>query len=227
MDIDSNTPPVGKANSPRSGVQTAPTSPQERNSQRGMPNGSATAPTSATEVRPPDVGLSGLSSLAATEPFLPTTNGNGLSGMNDLKSDLPFKSRASDSYPTDANASSTLKYPEVPVPPTLASKFTITTGADYLSNMDQYVKEYCKYNKVMLNHFRARQENLESDMEKTVCETRGASAKGIGFAQYYKMMKQDEGAMIAWQLAQSRHVQALGKCEEVRNKVKRLVEAQG
>jgi hypothetical protein len=179
-------------------------------------NGSATAPTSTTEPHPPG-GFNGLSGLKNVEPFLPSTNGDGLSGLGDLGANLPFKSASSSSHPTKPNSVRPLKYPSVPGAPRPPTMLTETAVTGYFSHMDHYISSFRKYNRTMVNHFAARDAELDN-LDEGFIRNRGETTKGIGFSSYMKKMKEDQSVMETWKVAQEMHTQAMRQCEEVRNK---------
>ncbi|KAF2116182.1 hypothetical protein BDV96DRAFT_645519 [Lophiotrema nucula] len=228
MDIDTNTPPLEKAKTApgatATGSRTAPTSPQQTQPSEAsrLPNGSATAPPSATDPHPPAGGLNGLGGLGKVEPFLPTANGDALDGFDDLKSTLPFQSKASNSHPAKANTTQKLVYPSVPVAPPVPTVLNQTTASAYLAQMDGYVKSFGEYNKTMMNHFMARQTECDSCLDPKLARNRGDQTTKIGFPSYVQMMKQDEKVMEAWKIGQEMHIRALEQCEEVRNRTMKL-----
>ncbi|KAJ4371538.1 hypothetical protein N0V83_004757 [Neocucurbitaria cava] len=117
MDIDSHTPPVSGPGPLKGGVRTMPTSPKINTTGIGTaPNGSATAPSSATTARPPPApGLYGISGIANVAPFQSQPT-NDL-GLGELQDSLPFPSQAADTHPTKPNTAQKLRYPEIPTAP--------------------------------------------------------------------------------------------------------------
>jgi hypothetical protein len=108
MDINSRPPPVKK------GTRTVLTL-QKLNTTAGIgviPNGSATAPSSATTAKPPGGGLKGIDSDSRKLLVEPQTNGtSGLASVDDA---LPFQSQASNSHPVKSHAAQSLKFPQIP-----------------------------------------------------------------------------------------------------------------
>lgn len=216
MDIDSGTPPIPKP--VQRGIRTAPTSPKINTSAGPgvLPNGSATAPSSATTANPPIPGLNGIGGIATVEPFVKPPNG-GLSGLGDLSDTLPFDSQPSRSHPTKPNTSQRLKYPEIPGAPSPPVKVDQASADQYFRRMESYVKAYKNYSKALTNHFVARNAELEN-LDDNFIHRRGETAKRLGFASYLARMRDDEEVMETWKLAQERHIYALQQCEETRNK---------
>lgn len=213
MDVDEDTPSIGK---------TKATSTSTTAAKDAMPNGTAAAPTPADKA--PDPGLNGLAGLGNVEPFLPTSN-RGM-GLDELKDTLPFKSAASQSHPTKPNTAQKLKYPEVPIAPAVPPKLDPVLTNDYFNRMDSYVKQYRKWNQNMLSHFAAREEEL-NDLEDRFIHQRGETTNKIGFPGYLTRMKEDETVMETWKLGQEMHITAMMKCQDVRNKTMKQYLASG
>ncbi|KAF1845425.1 uncharacterized protein K460DRAFT_376855 [Cucurbitaria berberidis CBS 394.84] len=219
MDIDSSTPPIPKPM--KGGIRTAPASPKI-NTAAGIgtvPNGSATAPSSATSARPPVLGLNGLSGIANVEPFQAPQNG-GI-GLDELKDTLPFPSQSASSHPTKPNTAQKLKYPEMPTAPPLPAKLDQSSADQYFHRMESYIKAYKNYCKALTAHFVARNTELEQ-LDDHFIHHRGETTKKLGFASYLAKMREDEEVMETWKLAQERHINALQQCEEVRHKTIKL-----
>ncbi|KAL6708972.1 hypothetical protein ACN47E_002099 [Coniothyrium glycines] len=217
MDIDPATPPLPKAT--KKGTRTAPSSPRLDTTTRlePIPNGAATAPSSATSARPPRGGLDGMAGLA--EPLFGSQNG-GIA-LDDLKSTLPFDSQASTSHPTKPNTAQKLKFPDVPFAPPPPAKVDQASAAEYFNRMVTYVKAYKKYSKSITAHFNARNTELE-DLDDHFIHNRGETTRKLGFVSYLAKMKEDEEVMETWKLAQERHITALQHCEEIRNKALKM-----
>ncbi|UPX15282.1 uncharacterized protein EKO05_0005736 [Ascochyta rabiei] len=220
MDIDSDSPPATNANSSTTRPKTAPSSPRKEKTRRtgSVPPKSAPYPAPATAPFAP--GLNGLSGIASVEPFLPTQNG-GLSELDALKDTLPFQSQASATHPTKQNSARALKLPPVPMAPHAPLKLDQATTDAYFSHMESYARAFNSFSKGITNHFASRSAELEG-LEDRFIHNRGETSKKLGFASYLNRMKEDEAVMTMWKIAQERHIQALEKCEEVRNKTIKL-----
>jgi curved DNA-binding protein CbpA len=214
MDIDSGPPPITKP--AKKGTRTE-TSPKLNTAGVGaMPNGSATAPSSATTAKPPVEGLNGVGPDMINPLVQP-----GLSGMGSVMDSLPFPSGASSSHPVKANAARNLKYPEMPYAPTPPEKLDLASANTYFDRMGSYVKSYRNYCKVLTGHFAARSSEME-DLDEHFIHNRGETTKKLGFASYMAKMEEDESVMETWKLAQERHIAALQQCADVRNKTMKL-----
>ncbi|KAF2274715.1 uncharacterized protein EI97DRAFT_421899 [Westerdykella ornata] len=222
MDIDSTTPPPGtpiRFATPTGGATSSPLAsvptPSASVPNGPTPNGTAHAPQIGPD-GPPAAGLNGLSGLRNVEPLAPS-NGAGLSGLDDLGDTLPFPSRASNAHPTKPNSAQKLKYPTVPSAPAVPAKLDDISVRTYLTQMERYVQIYREYNKTMTKHFLSREAELESLDEHFILH-RGETTTKLGFASYMRKLEEDEKVMETWKLAQEMHMQAMQKCEEVRNK---------
>jgi hypothetical protein len=216
MDIDSAPTPVKNA------TRTAPTSPR-LNTTAGvgaMPNGSATAPSSATTAKPPGGGLDALGPDMLDPLMKPQTN--GIAGMANVGDALPFESQASNSHPIKANAAQELKFPILPYPPPVPTKLDIPTVDDYFHRMGSYVKAYRNYSKQLTKHFASRSAELDEGLDEHFIHQRGETTTKLGFASYLARMEEDEGVVETWKLAQEKHIIALHQCEEIRNKTMKL-----
>lgn len=219
MDLD-DTPPLKPAKAGPVPSGAPPLSPPKSN---GIGNAAARNGNASTSNPPkaPTGAFNGLSGLAAVEPFLPSSNG-GLGGLGDLKDTLPFKSQPSNSHPTKSSTAQKLKFPQVPAAPAVPAKITQESVGSYFSQMEIYVRQYKAYNATLTKHFIARNEELENLDERCIHQ-RGETTQKLGFASYLKKMKEDEGVMEAWKVAQEWHIKALEQCAEVRNKAKQYL----
>jgi hypothetical protein len=240
MDIDSNTPPTERPRPLATGsdrtfkpgtpikfsatsAQPAPSPQDPPKAKAGTkPKNSAPPSSSATEA-PTSPGLNGIAGLRNVEPFAPPTNGSGLSGLADLNDTLPFKSKPSASHPTKSNSAQKLKYPNVPGAPQPPTTLDESSTRIYLTQMERYVKSFRDYNKTMMQHFAARDVELES-LDEHFILNRGETSKKLGFASYMKRMKEDNSVLEAWKLAQEMHLLAMQTCADVRTKRLKLAD---
>ncbi|KAF1956926.1 hypothetical protein CC80DRAFT_534913 [Byssothecium circinans] len=216
MDIDSETPPTAKLGStPPASAQPFSSRPQSSGT-GSVPNGNASAKPSATAAKPTAPGLTGLAGLAAVEPFLPTSNG-GLSGLDDLKTQLPFQSQASSAHPTKPNTAQKLKFPTVPRAPQVPKSLDTTSIEVYFTQMENYIHQYRKWSMEITNHLAARDAELD-DLDENFIRQRGERTQKLGFASYLQKMKEDEAVLETRKVAHEMHIKALEQCEVVRNK---------
>ncbi|KAF2130256.1 hypothetical protein P153DRAFT_337839 [Dothidotthia symphoricarpi CBS 119687] len=210
MDIDSSTPPAPSRNPSNSRTQATPTTVP-------VSKGSAQTPSFVAAALP------GFSPSGATketvEPFVSTQNG-GLD-MGDLGDSLPHKSQASSAHPTKPSSAQSLKFPDIPAAPRPPSKLDRESTDVYFIQFERYVKSYMQLSKAIATHFNARNVQLQ-DLDDHFVRSRGETTKKLGFASYMDRMREDEAVITTWGVAQGKHIQALGQCEEVRNKTIKL-----
>jgi hypothetical protein len=221
MDIDSGTPPAADANKNKAGSGAAPASAQIHATVGAMPNGSATAPPSATTVHPSPPGLNGVGTAMINEETFapPRTDNLGMNGVGDA---LPFESKASNSHPTKPNTAQKLKFPHMPAAPVMPHAYDQVFVDMYFQKFEQYCKDYMHATKAMTAHFVARDAELASDLPDRFAHHRGEMSKKIGFPGYLARMKEDEQVLMTWNTYQEHHLKALAQCEEVRNKSMKL-----
>lgn len=223
MDLDEDSPPIGKAKS--TPVSTAASSvAQTKNAETGTVHNGTAADSAAPADKPAESGSNPLAGLANVEPFLPATD-RGL-GLDELKDSLPFKSGTSQTHPTKPNTAQKLKYPVVPVAPSVPAKLDPASTNDYFSRMESYVRQYRKWNQNMMSHFAAREEEL-NDLDDRFIHQRGETTNRIGFPGYLARMKEDEEVMTTWQYGQEQHIAAMEMCRDVRNKTMKQYIASG
>lgn len=216
MDVDVDTPPLAKTRSTPGSASGAGPEKGTANGTGAVPNGAAAASSSLPANNNSGAGLNGLAAeLGNVAPFTATTN-RGL-GLDELKDTLPFTSGASQNHPTKSNTAQKLKYPEVPMPPTVPAKLDPTTASEYFSRMESYIRQYRKWTQNMLNHFVAREEELNG-LDERLVQQRGETTSKIGFPGYLARLKEDEAVMETWKVGQELHISAMNKCQDVRNK---------
>jgi hypothetical protein len=214
MDIDSETSPGSTDSAAKTRPSTSAGEKTNGNTDTAVDKETAAAS------KPPASGLGGLADLASVEPLLPSHNG-GLSGLDALKDTLPFPSQASTSHPTKPNSARSLKFPSVPVAPQAPTKLDHSTTDLYFSQMEAYARAYNAFSRDITEHFSARSAELEN-LDTHFIHSRGETSSKLGFASYLNRMREDEGVMTTWKIAQERHITALEACEEVRNKSVKL-----
>lgn len=155
-----------------------------------------------------------------TDPLTASRDEGGI-GLDDLSTALPFPSQASDTHPTKPNAAQKLKFPTIPSPPTLPIKYDQVFIDFYFSRFEMYVKDYGRACKAMKDHLAAREVECEG-LDARFCHHRGETTKGMGFASYQAKMAEDFEVLTTWHYCQEQHLKALGECEEVRNRSRRL-----
>lgn len=204
-------------------------------------------PSSATETPGPQPSLApttgvDLNDLANIAPLKPSDT--GLGDLKDLNSTLPFESKASPARPsqtvTNGFAVSSLKTLNLPKPPKNIipplENVTPETWARYMTEMSAYMHDWHIFDKKMLDHFQARQVQLDmtlmsnwmsalgdgpngEEISRKIQE--GSSTSGnqkAGYAAYRQWMEEDMRVREWWDVACERHRQAvidLGKVREM------------
>ncbi|KIW80644.1 hypothetical protein Z517_07260 [Fonsecaea pedrosoi CBS 271.37] len=175
-----------------------------------------------------------LKEFAQQAPFAPTSA--GLKGMkDDLETFLPFESRASNDVNLNRAASARIralnlpKPPKVVVPPA-ADRLDKINFAQYVSNMENYMREWNLFNARMLEHFRSRQDRVCGTMsphwiaqpsdgpDADALDKDGASDKLAGYGAYIQWLKDDAQCRHWWEEANERHLECmedLGKIRQV------------
>lgn len=187
-----------------------------------------------------------LDSLSHVAPFQPSNT--GLGDLKDLITTLPFESQTSRSRPsqtmTNGVAFSSLKALNLPRPPKEVipplEDVTQDCWARYTSEMAVYMREWDAFNLKMLDHFRARQAQLDMSLKPNWMRALGDGPDvneiyqkiqddpdngrnmKVGYAAYRHWMEEDERVREWWNLAFDRHMQAVIELGKVREKAKPL-----
>jgi hypothetical protein len=213
MDVDSDGPPAKEPHGSRTGAHA---------SQPAL-NGTGAEPKPAATVPPPAQeqvasALDGLTNLKNVEPFAP--NENGLFGIADLGSSLPFKSQPSTSHPTKPNAAKQLNFPHLPVPPEVPAKLDAKSFDEYMIRMKLYTTAVQRFDDIMLKHFMARKEQM-AGLDPNWLRNQGETTKAPGFDTYTRAIEQDEQALEHWMTGKEKHKEAMAKCKDVRRRAAR------
>ncbi|ROT40715.1 hypothetical protein SODALDRAFT_273059 [Sodiomyces alkalinus F11] len=155
-----------------------------------------------------------LADLKNVAPFAqpPAT---GLGSFSDLKTNLPFESKASDKIPIakekHTTTSQELNFPLVPQaptpPPTLAVsglKPTLPAWQKYLVDFQNYMQQWDAFTVQVTEHFNARKEQI-----LRAREARGyaflAAQSDSGIEEYLEWLRQDQGVRRKWTAACESH----------------------
>jgi hypothetical protein len=241
MDIDDSFP--SSVPSTPSEVKRATTPPQPATARRGQTLGTDTPGLQPSQKAVADVNLDDLSNVA---PFKPSDT--GLGDLRDLNTTLPFESKASPARPshtmTNGITFSSLKALNLPKPPedVIPPLEDVTQEAwtRYTTKMSAYMREWRIFNKKMLDHFQARQAQLDITLMSNWMRALGDGPSGeeisratpqepstsgnqkAGYAAYRQWMEEDMKVREWWNVACERHRQAVIELGRVRDMAKPL-----
>ncbi|TPX08451.1 uncharacterized protein E0L32_010068 [Thyridium curvatum] len=152
--------------------------------------------------------------LKKTEPFAPSAT--GLNSFQDLKSNLPFESKASATAPVPKPKPSRINFPVPPPAPPPPAALAVpglkpSAGAweKYVWQFGDYMQEWATFNNRYVDHFQARRNTFEK-------QRRGSNGTKGGFAwlatkgddgirEYLGWMEQDREVRTKWAAAASEH----------------------
>ena len=242
MDIDDSLP-TNVASSPSEVTEAAdplqPTTKEKKHASAAETPGVHPSHTAAA-----DVNLNDLSNVAPLKP-----SDTGLGDLKDLNTTLPFESKASPARPSQTVAKgvafSSLKALNLPRPPKNVipplENVTQETWARYISEMSAYMHEWNIFNKKMLDHFQARQAQLDLTLTSNWMSALGDGPSGeeistkiqddpssssgqqkAGYAAYRQWMEEDMRVREWWNVACDRHQQAVIDLGRVREMAKPL-----
>ena len=209
MDIDSNPPP--SASEMRSTHDPLGDTIRSR-----APNKTPTASAAASPTRPDTESAAfNLNNIAQAAPFTPS-NTDGLGDLDDLGSNLPFRSQPASTLPTADIHEHNLALPNPPRPPKPPNVSALTRKAYdyYMVFVRSYMAEWNMFNQKMVAHFTARQTMIENHLPKYWLDGIGQE----GYLQYMAWMKEDRRVRTHWDVSYEKHVEAmetLGKVREV------------
>ena len=147
-------------------------------------------------------------------PFAPAQE--GLGGVDDLKTALPFESRPSTSRPNFEHCSKQPDYPRVPRAPKPPFNLTQSTWERYMSDMNNYMFNWNSFNNQMLLIFQRRQEQHREIGPSWV----GQMGGDVG--AYLEGLEVDERMRKFWEVACDHHKECMTNLGEVRGKMLRV-----
>jgi hypothetical protein len=221
-----STSPSRRNQKSRSRAQT--TTRSRSRSQSVEPNdvemGDATPPQPNTN----GVGVDDLNDLKDAGPFGPT----GLNGVDDLRTNLPFPSKASASVPHEPHTIRAWNFDGAPKPPkTIMPPDTHTLNQNgwhaYTEKMKRYVADWVAFERGMTEHFAARQKDISERMhdnwlsmlsdgpKATECDNRKGSIKA-GYSTYMDWFEQDKALHVLWNSARDRHEECMEELGRIR-----------
>ncbi|CRK12924.1 hypothetical protein BN1708_010678 [Verticillium longisporum] len=225
MDIDPETPPPNPRSAPpsrRDSARNIPVEPSRPEWRPGnvqpvpeapQPNGVKRAPFNPNTAGSEDSEdfRASFAELKNVAPF--ATKPSGLNSFGDLKSQLPFESRASERMPIEKEKKQDpeLNFPPVPRAPTPPAalavsglKPSLTTWQKYLVEFQNYLQQWDAFNAQITYHFETR--------KAQILEERGTAGYAFlttqgdeGVEEYLSWVRQDKEVRRKWSLACDEH----------------------
>ncbi|KAK8185658.1 hypothetical protein BC567DRAFT_259018 [Phyllosticta citribraziliensis] len=194
MDIDSTPPTSAPANGATEPKPVYVHHPEP--AQKKQTTESARAADGGDTIR-----LDDLKNVAPLSGF----NQEGLKNLNDLGQNLPFQSQPAAAHPRRSSEAGSLRLPDPPRAPELPQRLTVVTWTEFLPKMGTYVRLFQQFDSHMLQHFAARQ--AEVDAMGSASQWLGAlgDTTAGGFASYMRGMREDERARAHWTVAWEKH----------------------
>ena len=206
MDIDSTPPPSTDANPKVNGEAMSSTRTADR---PDTPRGPTLPPRAKmplqSEADSPNMNLGGFKNVA---PFAPSNE--GLDGIEDLKTALPFESRASSNKPIFENCTKKIDLPKLPKTPSPPLNLTQTSWNRYLADMNSYVFQWNTFSAQMLLLFQRRQEEHREIGPAWVGQVGGDCDA------YLQALDEDERARKYWEVGCERHRECFRSLKKVR-----------
>lgn len=166
-----------------------------------------------------------LDELKNAVPPLSGANQEGLKNLNDLGQNLPFQSQPASTHPRRPSETSSLRLPDPPRAPELPQRLTVTTWTEFLPKMGSYVRLFQKFDSHMLQHFAARQAEVEAMGSANLWLGSLGDTTAGGFASYMRGMREDERARAHWSVAWDKHKVAMELFDGARKRVLKGVPA--
>lgn len=211
MDVD-DTPPASAPTVPQPTTTQEPRIyPVDTSNLRQADSETKASETSGFNVKLDDLG-------AAVDP----QPSQGLDGLSDISSTLPFTSKASTTIPTFTPQN--LVLPSLPRAPTTPTKLSRSSWSTYCTTFSIYLDKFNKYNAVIVAHFASRQELAAKVVRAGIraLEAVGEASTGEGFMSYAQGVKEDERVREHWMVGCERHGEAIKEFEAVRERVRSL-----
>jgi hypothetical protein len=200
---------------------TVPLAPHTSNTlhNRDQPAPPCEYPTTA------DVNLNNLANVA---PFAPSST--GLKDMDDLSTNLPFKSRAAPDVhhsKTVPGSSSDLRLPKPPKQINPPAHIDEVSWKGYVADMNAYFYDWSVFNKKMIEHFRSRQEQVDMSMASHWISMVGdgpppeaLDGSKAGYATFMAWLEEDTKVRQWWDVANERNKQCFEDLGKTRARVK-------
>lgn len=166
--------------------------------------------------------------LQSLEQGLDDSQANGLDGLKNMTSGLPFTSKASLQHPTKTFSPESKPLPLIPKGPEVPAKLSLSTWHNYCTAMSHYLKAFTRFNGTMLAHFESSQEH-ESQLAQLGVPTLEAvgQAGDVGLPSYAALLKDDERFRECWNIAHEKHAETVHAFANSKEKVRKLREGPG
>ncbi|KAL8808713.1 MAG: hypothetical protein Q9200_004091 [Gallowayella weberi] len=153
----------------------------------------------------------GLGDLRKVAPFAP--NEEGIKDLNDLRTALPFDSKASAQPPKVASPQK-LALPQPPKPPVAPELITQSSWERYMAAMRAYMMGWNAFNTQILAHFNERQASVEATLKPGWM----AAMENWGFGKYMQGVEEDFRVREHWDISCERHRECMRALGTVREK---------
>lgn len=213
MDIDPPPPESEKASTGPKVARNIPVEPSKPEWRAGNAAGvGTTEPTTPTD--PNRMGSEDSSDFLFSEfkniaPFAPQAG--GLGSLGDLKSSLPFESKAAPRLAVEKEASKPLPFPACPKsprpPPVLAVphlKPSQDSWAKYVQDFHRYMEQWADFNAQVTDHFVARK-NLIIESKKLTGFSWVEARGDAGIRKYLQWCEEDKVVRQKWMAACEAH----------------------
>ena len=144
-------------------------------------------------------------------PF--TTSSAGLSDISELKTSLPFESRASLTRPDFSKCTKPLDLPKPPKAPTVPQTLSEETWTTYIQGMNAYMFNWNSFSYKILMQFQQRQEERREIGPSWVLQVGGDCQA------YLEGLEAEEKARKWWDVACDHHKEAMIGLKNVREKM--------
>lgn len=144
----------------------------------------------------------GLNDLANVAPFKPSQN--GVAGMGDLATSLPFTSAPSPSHPLK-HAATRLELPPAPQRPTEPERLTQQSWKDHLQRMQTYMTQWDTFNASIVAHFSTRLSQRLNMTNTNWLGAVGETTGNMGYQSYMQACKQDASVREYWDAECRKH----------------------
>lgn len=238
MDIDTPSPSPNPTPTPQtSNARTIPVEPTKPEWRAGSTTANGVKPTREPAVPPSPLNDNTRGSedsdgflnkdlfaeFKNVAPFAPQSS--GLGSLNDLKSDLPFESRASTKIPLNKEPAKPIAFPEPPKsphpPPTLAIpnlKTSAVAWKTYSDAFHKYMNEFADFSARYVDHFAARRRIIEQNRKETGfnwIESRGDA----GIREYLHGLEEDRMVRENWMQVCNDHEMCVREFVKYRDKM--------